>query len=266
MIRATLFFALLFGMIIIVVGCDETHDETVHFCLGAADEQEGLVTVTVGITEYGLMYELGVVLVDYWSTKISTTKPSKAQIAVNDFLIKRGYTPRVKGLTSRYRELIDIGEGIDPLPLLEKIESIEGVDGAAQNWLVSTSESMEVHMPTYEPEEEVVPLHKKGLIEIGRTEDGDLYKLGRAIVEYDEAVLRRRTLVTAPVPAVYDFFINKGYTPRLVIGNSRSAVIEIGECIDIAPMLDELKSIPGVADAELDIVFPLHTIRPWLES
>ena len=122
-------------------------------------------------------------------------------------------------------------------------------------------------MPTYEPEEEeeVPPLHKKGFIELGRTADGDLYKFGRVIVEFDKAVLYRVGPVLAPVSPVLDFFADKGYAPKLVLASLPDVVIEIGECVDVVPMLDELKSIPGVIDAEPDMVHPLHVVTPWLE-
>lgn len=253
MAKVILSFTLLFGVMITVVGCDES-DEINHTCLGAADEQEGLVTTTVGITEYGIMYELGTVLVEYNSKDPKQTSIAKSsKDAVHDFFVKKGYTPKVGGLISHDTELINIGESVDPVPLLEKIGAIEGVDAAYLNLLYHTANLLWFKRPISK-ESAVVPQPKEGLIEVGVTEDGDLYKLGVVLVQYDETTWKLVDITGPPIAAVNNFFINRGYTPRVVGTFSRTEVIEIGECIDALPMLDKLKLIPGVVDARPDIL------------
>ena len=52
------------------------------------------------------------------------------------------------------------------------------------------------------------------------------------------------------------FLLDKGYTPKTLNSFSDFVVIEIGECVDTAPMLKDIEAIPGVISARLNL---LHT-------
>ncbi len=266
MTRMTL-LALIFG-IVMSLGCGD-----VHLCLEEQDGQDGLVTTTVGMTNNGTLYELGVVLVSYGSdiSRRSGTTVPPAETAVDNFFIRRGYTPKVIGFPMYHNfEVIYIGEGVDTLPFLKKLESIPGVVWANKNKynttfdLISADyEISEVFVADDDWKEPPRP-KKAGLVEVGTTEDGFLYELGTVIVRYNKEVeLSLYDASDSPAVAVVDFFNSKGYVPTvketlypLSDNFYFFQIIEVSECVNTAPMLAELRAIaiPGVSDVYLNVL------------
>ncbi len=249
----------------------------VHLCLEEHDEQDGLVTTTVGMTNNGTLYELGVVLVSYGSdtSRRSGTIVPPAETAVDNFFIHRGYTPKVIDFPMYHSfEVIHIGEGVDTLPFLKKLESIPGVKWANKNRYNTTFDLLSVNYEILEvlvddDPKEPPPPKKAGLVEVGTTEDGLLYELGTVLVRYNKEVeVPPDNESDFPVvAAVGDFFIRKGYAPTvkdtLYPWHAYPwtnpyyyyyELIEVGECVDTAPMLEELRVIPGISDVYLNVL------------
>ncbi|MDE0317791.1 MAG: hypothetical protein OXM61_23170 [Candidatus Poribacteria bacterium] len=275
MTRMTL-LALIFG-IVMSLGCGD-----VHLCLEEQNGQDGLVTTTVGMTNNDTLYELGVVLVSYGSniSRRSGTIVPPAETAVDNFFIRRGYTPKVIGFPMYHNfEVIYIGEEVDTLPFLKKLESIPGVNWANTNKynttfdLISADYEIISELLVADDDWKEPPRPKKaGLVEVGTTEDGLLYELGTVIVRYNKEVeLSLYNVSNSPtVAAVVDFFIGKRYEPTVketlypidynLSGHNDTfyffQLIEVGECVDTAPMLAELRAIaiPGVSDVYLNVL------------
>lgn len=245
-------FAMIFGTIIVLVGCGP---ELID-CPDNPDE----ATAKIGRTESGTLYEFGAVLVYYdQATKQQMDMTDKIPFSlVNDFLVKEGYTPKVKGFIFD-GEVISLGSDVDTYPMLKDLKNIPGVEGAYLHGLYKTSLLLYISaletMPLPSDGDEDLPSVSRAIIEVGRLEDGSLYELGIVLVKYDEM----HTANTNPAEAVDTFFHKKGYTPKTMdsISGYGYKVMHVGDCVDTAPMLVELKTIPGVADARLN---QLHTV------
>ena len=175
---------------------------------------------------------------------------------VNDFFLKKGYTARVKGFILS-GEVISLGSDVDTYPMLKDLSNIPGVE-AYPHVFFKTSVLLYRSSLDYEPllsDEDLPPSVRRAIIEVGMLADGTLYELGVVLVKYDEM----HTANTNSAKAVVTFFRKKGYTPRTMdsVSGYGYKVMHVGDCVDTAPMLEELKTIPSVADARLN---QLHTI------
>lgn len=266
-IRIVVLFAMVFGMVIVFIGCDDPPAELITCPKGP----NGPVTAKVGRTEYGALYELGTVVLEYSeATKKRTNLTDDVPLAaVNDFLIDKEYTPEVIG-SYFGAEVIYIGDNVDPYPMLKKLERISGVRKAHPNMFISTSVLFDISIfeeVTDGPSEKPKPTTTRAIVEVGKLEDGSLYELGVVLVQYDETPFNgidRERKYAALWERMNDFFVNKGYTPKDMGPIYGVAVIHVGECVDTAHMLEELKTIPGVIDARLEILYTTFEIATGL--
>ena len=74
------------------------------------------------------------------------------------------------------------------------------------------------------------------------------YECGVILVIYDEETWTKHT---SPIPTVKEFLEEKGYKPEVtvVFNFIRTEVINIGN-FDVLQIIEELKTVPGVKDAE----------------
>ena len=247
-IRTMVLFGIIFGILNVLVGCGPK-------LIDCPDNLGGAATVKVGRAGNGMLYEFGVVAVRYdeatqQETDLTDGVPSDA---VNAFFVKSGYTPKVKGLIIDY-EVISFDSDIDPYPMLKKLRNIPGVIETDLHVFHKTSELLYASSLDYIEEEgdRDVPSGRRAIVDVGRTEDGSLYEFGVVLIQYDWM----HTTDPTPVKAVNAFFVGKGYTPKILNSFSDFVVIEIGECVDTAPMLKTIEAIPGVIRARLNL---LHT-------
>jgi hypothetical protein len=92
--------------------------------------------------------------------------------------------------------------------------------------------------------------------------DGSLYEFGVVLIQYD----KMSTTVPTPVKAVNNFFVRKGYTPKIIDSFSDFVVIDVGHCVDTAPMLGDIMAIPGVVSARLNLLYStLEVLRGGLD-
>lgn len=252
-IKIIVLFALIFGIIIVLIGCGPE-------LIDCPDNPDGAVTAKIGRTENGSLYEFGAVLV-YYDQAIKQQMDMTDDIPfslVKDFLVKEGYTPRVKGFILD-AEFISLGSDVDPYPMLKDLENIPGVAEAYPHVFYKTSLLLYISALDFEPlpeaSDEDSPSVSRAIIEVGRLKDGSLYELGVVLVQYDEM----HTANTNPAEAVNTFFHKKGYTLKTMdsVSGYGYKVMHVGDCVDTAPMLEELKAISGVADARLN---QLHTL------
>ncbi len=250
-IRIIVLFTMIFGTVIVLVGCGPE-------LIDCPDNSDGSSTAKIGRTKDNQLYEFGAVLV-YYDRAAQQQMDMTDDIPfspVNDFFVKEGYTPRVKGFVLD-AEVISLGSDVDTYPMLKDLRNIPGVAGAYPHIFYKTSVLLYLSTLDYEPEpsDEDVPSVSRAIIEVGMLEDGSLYELGVILVKYDEM----HTANTNPAEAVDTFFLKKGYTPRTMdsVSGYGYKVMHVGDCVDTAPILKELKAIPGVADARLN---QLHTI------
>lgn len=93
------------------------------------------------------------------------------------------------------------------------------------------------------------------LIEVGKTSEGLLYYLGAIVVRYyNGAVTLPGNAESAASKAVRNFFLDRGYRPEKRWVHVDVEVIQIDPCADIMALLTDLKTLPGVADAQLDVL------------
>lgn len=97
----------------------------------------------------GLLYELGVVLVQYeervreeweireWSSSGIVGNPTPVSV-VNDFFIAKGYTPETIGIFADL-EIIEIAECVDPASEVENLKALSGVFDVHFNTLYSNA-------------------------------------------------------------------------------------------------------------------------------
>lgn len=247
-IRIIVLFTMMFATVIVLVGCGPK-------LIDCPDNSGGAATVKVGRAENGMLYEFGVVAVRYdeatqQETDLTDGVPSDA---VNAFFVKSGYTPKVIGLIIDY-EVISFDSDIDPYPMLKKLGKIPGVMETDLHVFHKTSELLYASSLDYIEEEadRDMPSGRRAIVDVGRMEDGSLYEFGVVLIQYDWM----HTTDPTPVKAVNAFFVGKGYTPKILNSFSDFVVIEIGECVDTAPMLKDIEAIPGVIRARLNL---LHT-------
>ena len=176
---------------------------------------------------------------------------------VNDFLVSKGYTPKVRGIFPGLFIVIDIGKNIDPLPLLEELQTVPGVTSAELNYLSAYASGLQwsgMPRPPFAWEE--IPPNK-----VGKMINGQLFELGVLLVHYDELTSLLPTDMAPPVVAVLKSLSDKGYEPIVkgVIssGRARVQVIDLGENLDPSPLLKELRTIPGVRGVGLNTLHDL---------
>ena len=84
----------------------------------------------------GQLFELGVLLVRYDElTSLSLTDMAPPVVAVLKSVSDKGYEPTVKGVIHSGVHVIDLGENLDPSPLLKELRTIPGVLGVRLNTL-----------------------------------------------------------------------------------------------------------------------------------
>ena len=71
------------------------------------------------------------------------------------------------------------------------------------------------------------------------------------LIQYDKT----NSTGSASLKAVHNFFTHKGYTPKIIDSFSDFVVIDVGECVDTAPMLEDIEAIPGVISARLNQLY-----------
>ena len=263
-IRIIVLFAIILGTLNVLVGCGPE-------LIDCPDNPDGAATAQIGREEDGTLYAFGWVLVYYDETpKQQVDRPPFS--AVNDFLVKKGYTPSVKGFIFN-AEVIALGSDVDPYPMLKDLNNLPGVSEVYPLVLFKTSTLL--HRSTLEgislqsDEDRDSPSVGRAIIEVGRLEDGSLYEFGVVLVKYEEYDVMTMSLPNIyPWEAVKTFFRKKGYAPKVIdtIGGTYYdplrpsfgyKVLHVGDCVDTALMLEELKAIPGVVDARLN---QLHTL------
>ena len=247
-IKVIVLFTMIFGTAIILVGCAPK-------LIDYPDNSGGPATAKVGRTEDGLLYEFGVVSLRYDElTQQETDLTDDIPLAaVNAFFVKRGYTPSVKGFFIDY-EVVSFSSDVDPYPMMKEIADIPGVVEVDLHVFHKTSELLYASSLDYIEEEwdNDIPSVGRAIVEVGRMKDGSLYEFGVVLIQYDEI----STTVPALVKRVNNFFVGKEYTPKTVDSFSNFVVIDVGDCVDTAPMLGDIEEIPGVISARLNL---LHT-------
>ncbi len=162
---------------------------------------------------------------------------------VHDFLVSKGYTPKVRGiLPGRLIEVIDIDKNMDTLPLLRELQTVPGVVSAEKNSLTEYADLVGwTGLPS--------PKDGPGLItanKVGKMENGQLFELGVLLVTYEATVPLE--MESAPVAAVLQSLSDKGYKPIVKeILHSGIQVIDIDENINPLPLFAELIAITGVS-------------------
>lgn len=195
----------------------------------------------------------------------SESENTTPEPSVHNFLVKKGYMPRVLGVLP-FHEIIYIGEDIDTAPMLADLRRVSGVIDAGLLPLYKVSNMILSSGP--DPEGGVKVNGNRqvsvALIEVGKMSNGLLYELGSVIVRYHNRV---QEVPGAAVPAdrasskaVSEFFTERGYNPEKRLIQPYVEVVHIDPCADIASLLDELKTVPGVADAQLDIIHTTHYV------
>lgn len=264
-IREHFLFAALVGIAIsMFTGCDKQES----ILADCEEYPAGVTTTLIGRTKRGNLYELGSVVVLYEDHIRESRTSSESTIpipSVNNFFIKKGYTPKVLGMLY-LNELIYVGEGVDVVPMLEDLSRVSGVFAADVHHLSKVSDI--IYSSQLVDSEGGVGGRAKpvppALIEVGKTSDGLLYDLGSIVVYY------HNRLTVAPGGAVFadrasseavtNFFLDRGYSPEKRLVHVYVEVIQIDACADIMSLLEDLKTIPGVADAQLDVIHTYEDI------
>ena len=247
---------------ILMIGCNNTPE--LITCPG---NSEDLVVTRVGRTEYGSFYKLGTVLIRYENRSDANNALTDP---VNNFFVKQGYTPKVSGVLFSDWQVVYLDENTDTTPMLKGLNRVVGVEDA-ELYLVFRASDLILSRLYLEAEieddkGETVP---KALIEVGKTSDGSLYELGSVLVQYHKDIVplsdpSMPSGTSSPKKDVHDFFVSKGYKPENKFLHTKLEVVYVGECVDTALMLEDLRSLPTVADAQLN-TFSLF-ITPAAES
>ena len=232
----------------------------------------GVTTTLIGRSERNVLYEIGSVVVLY-EDHIRESRTSSENVvpipSVNNFFIKKGYTPKVLGMSS-ISEFIYVGEGVDVVPMLEDLSRVSGVVGADAPALFKLSDLIYSSQRS-DPEggRGGVTSVPAAVIEVGKTSDGLLYDLGSIVVRYHSSIVAGpRSAVSAARAsreAVSNFFLDRGYSPEKRLIHLYAEVIQIDACADIMSLLEALETIPGVADAQLDVIYTFNDISPYPE-
>ncbi len=139
--------ALLFAtvVVIVIIGCDRHLSNPILNGTGDPDPP-----MSIGERESGTLYKLGEVLVQYdyrTFTEMIDTTPTPI-VVVNEFLISKGYTPRIVNIFSHFNvEVIDIGEDIDPAFMFEELKALPGVIDVQRNILYDILERLSGDIP-----------------------------------------------------------------------------------------------------------------------
>lgn len=246
-IKVVLLFTMMFGTTIAaLVGCGPK-------LIDCPDNSGTPATTKVGRTKNGLLYEFGVVSVRYDKSVQRKTDlaDGASSAAVNAFLVKSGHTPKIKGLILDY-EVISLGSAIDPYPMLKDLRNIPGVVETDLHVFHKTSELLYASSLDYieEDQNRDSPSVGRAIVEVGVLEDGSLYEFGVVLIQYDEM----RTAGPMLVKTVNAFLVGKGHTPKIIDSFSNYVVIEVGNCVDTAPMLGDIETIPGIISARLNVL------------
>ena len=222
----------------------------------------GVTTTLIGRTKYDTLYEVGTVLVryeDHIQKRRALSDHTVPAPAVNDFFVKKGFTPTVVGMHS-LNEVIYIGKDVNAKPMLEDLARLPGVIAADLPALYSTS-NLIIASQVVDPEggSRRKASTSAALIEVGKMKDGTLYDLGSILVRYQKSIVTvPGTALSADhvsLRAVETFFSDRGYSIKRKNLHVRIEIIYIDVCADIESMLEELKEVPGVTDARLDIIY-----------
>ena len=148
---------------------------------------------------------------------------------------------------------------VDLYPMLEDVEDLPGVARVLLHFIRSTIEMLDSRVD--EPvlwDDEGPPPNPRAILEVGRLEDGSLYEFGTILLRYDET--------HTAAPAVEAFFRERGYnTPAVkdflpIFPKGGYVVIDLGNCVDPAPMLEGLRAIPDLEDALLNRLHPVFEL------
>lgn len=170
---------------------------------------------------------------------------------VNDFLVSKGYTPKVRGiLPGRLVEIIDIDKNMDTLPLLRELQTVPGVVSGGVNNLEEHADRLRwTGMPYVKDGPRLITANKVGKIENGRI----LFELGVLLVTYEETAPLE--MESTPIAAVLQSLSDKGYKPIVKDRFHNVQVIDIDENINPLPLFTELLAITGVSNVELNILY-----------
>lgn len=289
-LKTVILFVVSFWVIFTFSGCGEPELTLIDCPEHPAGPTTAMIgTVMIGKTErVAHYYKLGTVVVHY---KHGVFEEGKADGVImgplKDFFIRRGYTPKVMDVWPPVY-FIDIGEGVDPGPMLKDLKRVEGVETVYLYSLSTTYDHIRsglyvdeargetggtIATPMIEVSEFIVLKVVKSIrqsfgdigdgdetlrttqTEVGKTSDGILYEFGSVLVLYHRLIFLRsdpNLRSTAP-KTVYDFLVSKGYEPKIEYMHARLEILRVGECVDTAPMLEALKALPGVAEVHLNI-------------
>jgi hypothetical protein len=178
----------------------------------------------------GIPYEVTEILVRYdEETWMQQTFPISA---VNEFLISKGYTPKVKEMDDADRTEIIVSD-FDFRPVIEELTTIPGVVSVRPH-----NEYLDAFK--YDP----------GVILVAYNE-----KIWQAA--YNEETWREWA---SPITSVHNFLICKGYTPKVVdlIPSSHTEVIAIGHW-NIFPIMEELAQLPEVEYVQPNFLYYYET-------
>ena len=120
--------------------------------------------------------------------------------------------------------------------MLKKLRNTPGVLETDLHVFHKTSELLYASSLDYYIQEgwnREMPSVDRAIVEVGRREDGALYEFGVVLIQSDKTI----TTDPTPVTAVNNFFLRKGYTPKTIDSFSDFVVIDVGDCVDTAPML-----------------------------
>ncbi len=244
------------GRLIEVIDID--NDKNINTLLLSEELQTvpGVVAAQLNVVE-GYRFSLTVeetMIIQYdeetWEQANKRHTPIKT---VNDFLVSKGYTPKVRGiLPGRLIEVIDIDKNMDTLPLLRELQTVPGVVSAEANFLTEHADLVGWNgMPRVKPDGPRPITANK----VGKMENGLLFELGVLLVTYEETVPFEPG--SASIAAVLQSLSDKGYKPIVkdVLHVARVQVIDIDENINPLPLFRELIAITGVSNVGLNILY-----------
>ena len=119
-------------------------------CIPGPDPRREIKPLTpamIGTTSDGILFEHGVLLVQYDQEVFHGPMRDKVSTAVRTFLSNKGYRSVTTLLPRIAMEIIDIDEIMDPTPLIEDIERIPGVAAVQLNILYDDVAGLLGHTP-----------------------------------------------------------------------------------------------------------------------
>ena len=164
-------------------------------------------------------YEPGVIYIRY-DVKIRTA--IETQAAVIEFLTNNGYTVTAEGVIV-HRDRVDLGADVDIISIVKELRTIPGVAGARPNFYNCSGVAY--------PDDTSCP-----------------YFPGVIYIRYDVEI--RPAIETQA--AVNEFLINKGYTVPTERHISADKPVNLDSDVDLFPIVEELRTIPGVARAAIN--------------